>query len=436
LDGSGVVSIRCRVAPAVRYACTVALLTLALVAGFPAAADASVGVGVQGVPVRLAGAARAGSHYRLPSVYVVNTGTQTEAISVKVERLSPGSGRVVPASWVKVLGPTPRLRAHEAGHLALELLVPSGAVSGACMSDVVVDGSAAITVGRTNLGVAAATKIEFAVLPGAGKGLFPRVPPWTWGAGGGAVLLALVIAAMRRAGIRVRVERSAACAVTGPPAARHNAAWRGLRPAAGLGVVAALMALAVPPALASTSVSGSTTATLASVLTTRSIKVTPTTTAFGDCKGGTAPTASTSTALGYPNGSCSVGVPGSAGVFPITITNTGIAGDIDISSSNATPSDNGDRWILCSSAPAAATPCSSAGSPGGNQFTAENFSLGKESGSLTRTPTCDPVFDRGGGCAAAEGQSASEGVALIGPLWSSDISRSWTLTFTWITVAT
>ena len=68
----------------------------------PVAADASVGVGVQAGPVRLAGAAHPGGTYTLPPVYVVNTGTRPESVAIRVERISRGTGRTVPPSWIRV----------------------------------------------------------------------------------------------------------------------------------------------------------------------------------------------------------------------------------------------------------------------------------------------------------------------------------------------
>src|SRR6202008_3287115 len=74
----------------------------------PAAAQASVGVGIQAGPVQLSGAAHPGGSYALPPVYVVNTGTQEESLAVRIERLSPGQARAVPAGWISP-GPPVRL---------------------------------------------------------------------------------------------------------------------------------------------------------------------------------------------------------------------------------------------------------------------------------------------------------------------------------------
>src|SRR5260221_11544005 len=64
---------------------------------------------------------------------------------------------------------------------------------------------------------------------------------------------------------------------------------------------------------------GSTTATLKVVPTMRYVTGSPAKTTFADCTGGTAPFPSTHVALGYPNGSCSVGKP--RATWPVTINN-------------------------------------------------------------------------------------------------------------------
>jgi hypothetical protein len=56
---------------------------VALLIAFPALAQASIGVGVQGAPVRLGHVAKRGESYALTAVYVVNTGTQDDSISLR-----------------------------------------------------------------------------------------------------------------------------------------------------------------------------------------------------------------------------------------------------------------------------------------------------------------------------------------------------------------
>ncbi len=174
---------------------------------FPVASEASVGVGVQAGPVRLGAAAQRGGNYALPPVYVVNTGTQAEFISVRIERLSRGSGLAVPPTWIHA-GPGVQLPPHRAARIPLELNVPDGARPGAYVSDVVAAGSVTISVGSANLGVAAATKLEFSVGPGSAPALGPGVPGWTGWAAGALLLLAIAVAGLRRAGFQIRVERT------------------------------------------------------------------------------------------------------------------------------------------------------------------------------------------------------------------------------------
>jgi len=139
-------------------------------------------------------------------VYVVNTGTQAEAISARVERLTRGPGRVVPPSWIQFTGPDVQLAPGKAARLPLELVVPSLAKPGGYVSDIVVTGSAVGSSGMANLGVAAATKLEFHVSPIPAQGLSPSFPLWTWVIAG-LLLLAFAIFGVRRSGLRIRVER-------------------------------------------------------------------------------------------------------------------------------------------------------------------------------------------------------------------------------------
>ena len=409
-----------------------ALFTLVVLMALPASAGASIGVGVQGAPVRLTTAAHPGTSYPLPPVYVVNTGTEAETISIKVDRLSPGAGRSVPASWIRTVGPPARLEPHGSARIALELVVPSGALSGAYLSDIVADGSTALAVGTTNFGVAAATKLEFTVSPAPGRGTLAALPPWGWGALGGLLLVVIAVAVFRRSGVHIRIERaSSSC---GSLRQRERAHRRSAVAALLSVAVVALVAVGEPSAFASSS--GSTTATI-SVVPVRAVTVSPATTSFGGCSGGKAPTASTASALGYPNGVCSVGRAGTSGVFPITVKNTGTAGDIDVNGGNAVPSDNGTRWALCNSGAHPANACTGAGGdPGVNQYKEETFAKGEENGDgLTATPACDPMFDAKGGCSATAGQSESEGIELLGPSSGSDTSTSWTVAITWTAVA-
>src|SRR6516225_4803756 len=307
---------------------------------FLPAAQASVGVGVQATPVRLGNVAHAGGSYALPPVYVIDTGTQPETISVRVARLSKGTGRAVPPSWVQAASSGVQLSPRQSARY---------------LSDIVVAGSAVISAGRANLGVAAATRLEFSVVPGSPPGLFPFGPSWMWWAVIGLIVVALAVTGARRSGVRIRIERT-------PSGLARASAGRGgprrTRPRRGPALVVVLVAVAGLAACA-TSTGGTPAGTpgkgssidisLKVVPTIVSVTVSPSSASFGGCAGGNASvnTASTSAALGFPNGHCSLGTPGAHGSFPITITNTGVAASVYVNGGNAVPSDKGTDWGLC-----------------------------------------------------------------------------------------
>jgi len=187
-----------------------AVLGALLVVAAPVAAYASVGVGVQAAPVQLAGAAHPGGTYALPPVYVVNTGTQPESVAIRIERISPGTGRTVPQAWIRVSGLPPPLGRGQSARIPLSLVVPSGARPGQYFSDVVVTGSAVLTAGGAHLGVAAATDLEFRIASGAVSAAWFTVPGWVLLAIVVVVVLAVAVVLMIRSGISIRVERATA----------------------------------------------------------------------------------------------------------------------------------------------------------------------------------------------------------------------------------
>jgi hypothetical protein len=180
----------------------VALVALAF---FTQTSDASVGVGVQASPVRLGSMAHRGERYAL-SVDVVNTGTEAEAVGMRVERISRGPGRAVPPSWIQFAGPAVQIAPGKATRVSLELVVPGQAKPGEYLSDIVVSGSPAGQAGTERLGVAAVTKLEFSVSSApAPEG--SSVPVWMWWAITGLLLLTVTVFGVRRSGLRIRVER-------------------------------------------------------------------------------------------------------------------------------------------------------------------------------------------------------------------------------------
>jgi hypothetical protein len=183
------------------------VVALAVLGPAPAA-QASIGVGIQANPVTLSAAVRAGGSYTLPSLYVVNTGSQAESITVEVKRLSSGTGQTVPASWIKVGSTGGQLQARQQELIPLQLNAPAGAKPGRYRSDLVVTGSAgpAASAGGVQFGAAAATGLEFSIVPGPVSDDFLGLPPWKWWLIGIVALGGLVWFGVRRSGLRVRFE--------------------------------------------------------------------------------------------------------------------------------------------------------------------------------------------------------------------------------------
>jgi hypothetical protein len=190
-------------------------LTALALLGWPAASYASVGVGVQAGPVRLSGVAHPGGQYALPPVYVVNTGTQPETVKIAIERISPGSGRTVPPSWIAVSSAPVRLAHAQSARIPLALTVPAGAAPGRYFSDVVAKGTAPLSAGGANLGVAAATDLEFTVVLGPPATGSADVPGWLLPYAAAVIVAAAAAVVIRRTGIRVRIERGPSRAAGG-----------------------------------------------------------------------------------------------------------------------------------------------------------------------------------------------------------------------------
>jgi len=179
---------------------------LALLA-WPAASYASVGVGVQAGPVSMGGLAHPGGQYALTPIYVVNTGTETESVSISVERISPGSGRTVPPGWITASSAPVQLSGAHSARIPLQLTVPRTAAPGRYFSDVVAKGSASVSAGGARLGVAAATDLEFTVAPDAASAGWFSAPGWLLPFVLGVIVVGAVAVGVRHSGVRIRVER-------------------------------------------------------------------------------------------------------------------------------------------------------------------------------------------------------------------------------------
>jgi hypothetical protein len=230
-----------------------------------------------------------------------------------------------------------------------------------------------------------------------------------------------------------------------PPISKEDIMWRsawlailGIAALIGLTACGSFAATETGASAPGTSHGSSITMSLRTVPTIRSITVSPGRSRFRNCISGKAGdnTHSTPGALGFPNGICYAGTPGAG--FPVTITNTGIAADIFVNGTNATPSDGGKPWELCNpgASPVVACNASKGTMPGFNQYVVQNFGAGVKgmnTTGLTDTPACDTVFGGKGahGCWAVSGEPQAEGLKLTGPFRSDDSSTRWTVTITW-----
>ncbi len=403
-------------------------------------ADASIGVGLEAAPVRLGSVAHPGGSYSLPPVYVVDTGTQAESIEVQVQRLSPGSGNVIPQSWVHMTGPSIRLSPNQAGHIPLQLVVPGDARSGRYLSDIVVTGSAGMSPGQANFGAAAAVPLEFSVKPGPAPGLWPVVPTWMWWILGVLLVLVAAVLVFRGSGLRIRI-RIDRPSTTAPSAVKPNRARLSpVRAAIALILAAGLAACSTASSTPAGTPGGSSSITIKLHVVPTLVKasVSPSSATFGNCTGGNASinVPSTSSALGFPNGVCWLGKSGAGGNYPITVTNTGVAATIDVSGGNAVPSDGGTQWTLCNIGPNPVAACGndSGKLPGNDQYLLQNFTAGNVNKlGLTGSRVCDTQF-AAGSCAALHNDAQQEGVELTGPQSSDDHSQTFTVMITWTAV--
>jgi len=181
-------------------AIAVALIGTALL--LPVSAIASIGAGVGASPIVLAQPGHPGGAYSLPGLYVINTGTVTTTYVVRVQRLSRGNEKRLPAAWVTIERNDFKLRPHGATVVPLRLTIPGGAVPGSYLSDLVASTAVPHQHGTT-LGAAAATKLELTIASDASS-----IPWRSIGLIVGAVAAAAGLATtVRRSGIRLRLVR-------------------------------------------------------------------------------------------------------------------------------------------------------------------------------------------------------------------------------------
>ena len=390
----------------------------------PATAQASVGVGIQAGPVRLAGAAQPGGSYTLPAVLVVNTGTSAESVSLSVDRVSTGSGRTVPPFWVHANGAV-TLGPDQSARIPLQLVVPPTARPGAYFSDVLVKAGAPNSASGATFDAGAATQLAFTVAPGPVSSPWFSMPTWVVPGIGVVLLFGVAAGLMRRYGVRVRVEREPDASSLAVRAPRHRIAR--------LAMPVALIALAgcgTAPAPSGSSNGATITLTLHTVSDLRSVVISPTKGTFTNCGGGSAydQTHSTGKLLGFPNGYCEF--------YPITVTNQGIPAHLEVYGSDASASDGDGQWTLCNLGAHPAVTCTGPHKkPGLNQYVLANFTEAHSyAAGLTANLSCDHVFNQVHRCWAGHHAQQLEGIKVTGPSQTTDTSTTWTMTVTWFAV--
>ena len=144
---------------------------------------------------------------------------------------------------------------------------------------------------------------------------------------------------------------------------------------------------------------------------------------YGSCTGGS----STSTAVGFPNGTCSTA--------SYTLQNNGNTTEvIDVQGRAMIPSDGtGTPWQLCSG-PGSVSCTGTSAQPGTDQFS-EAGSSTDGTMQIGTTTTCDaagPAGNCSGGVAA--GSSTSEHLSMVGPSSSSDTSPTFSTSVDWTAI--
>jgi hypothetical protein len=184
--------------------------------------------------------------------------------------------------------------------------------------------------------------------------------------------------------------------------------------------------------------SGSVAISLRTMQTYRTITVTPTSVKCGSYAGGGYPNRSKG-AMGFPNGTCSVGQY-LKGNDPIKIRYNGFQGYVYVHAGWAEPvqsTGGGIAWRPCSNAGPKNVQCRGpGGKPGVNQYMVEDFSPQGAPTALTGYTACDINFRPARGCYASRGNFQHEGFMITGPTWipPADTAKSWTVWVIWTAV--
>jgi hypothetical protein len=173
-------------------------------------ASATIGAGVGASPLQLSKSLTPGNTYRLPSLYVLNTGTEQATYHIRAARVDGKGGTTLPTGWVAALQNDITLQPNQHTLVPLSLNVPAQAPGGEYETDVVASASTPHSAGSTAVGAGAATLLRATVVGHA----WPSTP-WLAIAGGSAAGFLAIAAFVWKRGRETRPGGLAARAVSG-----------------------------------------------------------------------------------------------------------------------------------------------------------------------------------------------------------------------------
>jgi cobalamin biosynthesis Mg chelatase CobN len=173
----------------------------------PGTAWADLGVGVTANALELPHALRPGNSYQLPTLTVVNTGSQAASYHLRIERLTKkNTATTIPPAWITFSDPAFGLAPKDRASVVLRVSVPRSAQSGTYTSDVIATGTLPNAQSQAKAGAAAAAAINFTVTRTAAVN-GSSIPGYAWLILVGSLIVVLLALGIWRSGLRVRVER-------------------------------------------------------------------------------------------------------------------------------------------------------------------------------------------------------------------------------------
>jgi hypothetical protein len=164
----------------------------------PATAEASVGVGVTVGAIRLDEPVQPGAIERLPSTYVVNSGSEPTTYAVTVMGMIAPGRQIADPAWFDLTPSLVHLAASRTVKIEIELAVPANAEPGDYLA--LVAARPAADASGSSVGITAATKVLFSVAPSnllwaayyRARSIFRLYAPWSYVAAG-SVLAAMIL---------------------------------------------------------------------------------------------------------------------------------------------------------------------------------------------------------------------------------------------------